>query len=83
KEPLAVFVRVSQPIQFEAPDNKPVGILVFLLVPEHANQHHLEILSELAQMLSDRQFRERLATLPTAEEVHQAFVRWAPVASAA
>ncbi|KPF67710.1 PTS sugar transporter subunit IIA [Piscinibacterium candidicorallinum] len=83
KDPLAVFVRVTQAIQFEAPDNKPVGILVFLLVPEHANQHHLEILSELAQMLSDREFRERLSTLPTAEEVHQAFVRWAPVASAA
>jgi nitrogen PTS system EIIA component len=83
KDAIAVFARLQTAIQFEAPDTKPVDLMVFLLVPEHANQRHLEILSELAQMLSDRAFRERLATLPSAAEVHQAFESWAPIASAA
>jgi PTS system nitrogen regulatory IIA component len=83
KEAIAVFARLANPIQFEAPDGKPVNLMVFLLVPEHANQHHLEILSELAQMLSDRAFRERISTLPDAEQVHHAFVHWEPIASAA
>jgi PTS system nitrogen regulatory IIA component len=34
-------------------------------VPEAATQRHLEILSEIAEMLSDRELRERLKTEPT------------------
>ena len=53
------------------PDDEPVDLLIFLLVPEAATQRHLEILSEIAEMLSDRELRERLkseadaAQLPT------------------
>jgi len=43
------------------------GAQVFvLLVPEHATDQHLQILSELAQMFSERAFRERLAASATA-----------------
>ena len=44
---------------FDAPDDEPVLLLIFLLVPEAATQRHLEILSEIAEMLSDRELRER------------------------
>ena len=47
-------------IAFDAPDDEPVVLLIFLLVPEAATQRHLEILSEIAEMLSDRDLRERL-----------------------
>src|SRR5512145_1612733 len=60
KDAVAAFVRVSEPIPFDAPDGQPVALMVFLLVPEQATQQHLDILSELAQMLSDRSFRETL-----------------------
>jgi PTS system nitrogen regulatory IIA component len=41
-------------------------------VPEAATQRHLEILSEIAEMLSDRDLRERLKTEPDdAEKVHK------------
>ena len=36
----------------------PSALLIFLLVPEAATQRHLEILSEIAEMLSDRELRE-------------------------
>jgi hypothetical protein len=62
KSPLAAVLRVRQPIAFDAPDDEPVSLLIFLLVPEAATQRHLEILSEIAEMLSDRTFRERLKT---------------------
>ena len=60
KNPLAAVLRVQQPIPFDAPDDEPVSLLIFLLVPEAATQRHLEILSEIAEMLSDRELRERL-----------------------
>ena len=66
KNPLAAVLRVQQAILFDAPDDEPVVLLVFLLVPEAATQRHLEILSEIAEMLSDRDLRERLKSAPDA-----------------
>ena len=47
---------------FDAPDGKPVSQVFVLLVPEQATDLHLQLLSELAQMFSEKSFRERLAT---------------------
>jgi PTS system nitrogen regulatory IIA component len=83
KNPLAAVVRVQQPIPFDAPDDEPVSLLIFLLVPEAATQRHLEILSEIAEMLSDRELRERLKTELTAAKVHELIHNWEPLKSVA
>ena len=83
KNPLAAVVRVQQPIPFDAPDDEAVVLLIFLLVPEAATQRHLEILSEIAEMLSDRVLRERLRTEPDAAVVHQLISDWEPLKSVA
>jgi len=70
------FVRLQNPIAFDAPDGKPVAQVFVLLVPEHATEQHLQLLSELAQMFSDRRFRERLASEGDAESVHALFAQW-------
>ncbi len=38
KEAVAAFVRVAEPIPFDAPDGQPVGLIIFLLVPEQATR---------------------------------------------
>jgi PTS system nitrogen regulatory IIA component len=83
KNPLAAVVRVQQPIPFDAPDDEAVALLIFLLVPEAATQRHLEILSEIAEMLSDRELRERLKTEPEAAGVHKLISDWEPLKSVA
>jgi len=83
KNPLAAVVRVQQAIPFDAPDDEPVSLLIFLLVPEAATQRHLEILSEIAEMLSDRELRERLKTEPEASAVHKLIHDWEPLKSVA
>lgn len=83
REAVGAFIRVADPIPFDAPDGKPVSMLIFLLVPEQATQQHLEILSELAQMLSDRDFRESLTSAPEAGDVHKLLVNWEPNRAAA
>src|SRR5882672_2619482 len=62
KEAVAAFVRLAQPVPFDAPDGKPVTLVFLLLAPEQATEQHLRVLSELAQMLSDREFRDRSAS---------------------
>src|SRR5882762_3890491 len=81
--PHAAVLRVQQPIPFDAPDDAPVGLLIFLLVPEAATQRHLEILSEIAEMLSDRELRERLKTEGDAQAVHRLIANWEPLRSVA
>jgi PTS system nitrogen regulatory IIA component len=83
KSPLAAVMRVQQPIGFDAPDDEAVSLLIVLLVPEAATQRHLEILGEIAEMLSDRELRERLKTEPDAATVHQLISAWQPARSAA
>lgn len=83
KNPLAAVIRLSQPIPFDAPDDEPVDLLIFLLVPEAATQRHLEILSEIAELLSDRDLRERLKSETDAAKVHDMIERWQPLKSVA
>ena len=58
-------------------------MLIFLLVPEAATQRHLEILSEIAEMLSDRALRERLKTETDAAALHKLISDWEPLKSVA
>lgn len=81
KEALGAFFRLSAPIQFDAPDGKPVNLLFVLLVPEQANETHLQLLSELAQMFSERSFREQLLAAQDVATVHHLFVSWGSDAS--
>ncbi len=76
KKPLGAFFRLEVPVQFEAPDGKPVSHIFVLLVPEAANEQHLQLLSELAQMFSDRTFREQLASAPDTATLHTLFAQW-------
>lgn len=78
KQAYAAFVRLAEAIPFEAPDALPVSLLIFLLVPEQATQQHLEILSEIAQLLSDPAVRRQLATGADAGEVHRLLTNWQP-----
>ncbi len=83
KEAAAAFVRLAEPVAFDAPDGRPVNILIFLLVPEQATQQHLDILSELAQMLSDKSFRENLLNAADSLALHTLLATWEPVRPAA
>jgi PTS system nitrogen regulatory IIA component len=68
-----LFLRPNAPVPFGAPDALPVRLFFFLLVPESANEQHLEILSEVAQLLSDRVLRDQLLTLQDSQSIHQLF----------
>ena len=83
KNPLGAVLRLRQPIASDAPDDEPVSLLIFLLVPEAATQRHLEILSEIAEMLSDRSLRETLKTVPDSAALHRLLSGWQPLKTVA
>jgi len=50
--------------------------LIFLLVPEASTQKHLEILSEIAELLSDTALREKIKTTQDASALHNIVATW-------
>ena len=76
KSPLAAVFRLQEPIGFDAPDEKPVSLMIFLLVPEASTQKHLEILSEIAEMLSDTVLRDKLKVCDDALDLHRLIANW-------
>ena len=81
KEALGAFIRLAQPIPFDAPDGAPVTLIFVLLVPEKATEKHLQILSELAQMFSDRTLREAMGAAADAQALYQLVASWQPDAA--
>jgi len=76
KSPMAAVFQLAHPIGFDAPDEQPVGLLIFLLVPEASTQKHLEILSEIAELLSDTTLREKIKTTQDASALHSIVAHW-------
>ncbi len=76
KAPMAAVLQLAAPIGFDAPDEQAVNLLIFLLVPEAATQKHLEILSEIAELLSDAQLRAKLGASADAAELHGLIAGW-------
>ena len=74
--PLAAVFQLAQPIGFDAPDDQAVKLLIFLLVPEAATQKHLEILSEIAELLSDAALRDQMADCSDSLALHGLIAGW-------
>jgi PTS system nitrogen regulatory IIA component len=81
KDAVGALVRTREPIPFDAPDAQNVTIIFVLLVPDRATDMHLQILSELAQMFSEKAFREQLLNAPNAAELHRLVTDWQPHAT--
>ena len=76
RDAVAAFVKTEAAIPFDAPDGQPVNLIFVLLVPERATDLHLQLLGELAQMFSDKNFREQLQASNDPEVIHQLFTSW-------
>lgn len=62
-------VSLQDPIDFDAPDDKPVDLLVFLVVSGEACQDHLDRLAVIAKSFSDPQYRKKIQNAKSQEEL--------------
>ena len=54
------FVRMAEPIAFEAIDDKPVDLVFTLLSPEDAGADHLQALATVSRLLRDPELCKKL-----------------------
>ena len=81
RETQGVFLRSKSGLAFDAPDGEKVHLIFAMLVPEHATQTHLNLLSELAQMFSDEDFRAKLLAEPSQHACYTLLSTWSPYAA--
>jgi len=55
-----VFVRLEQPVEFEALDDKPVDLLFALFAPPESGSEHLRALAQVSRRLRKADLREQL-----------------------
>ena len=71
-----VLYSLQPPLEFDAPDRQAVTLCFVLLVPKEANEAHLQILGELAQLFGDEAMRSRMHSVQSPSELHALITAW-------
>ncbi|MGE4535104.1 MULTISPECIES: PTS IIA-like nitrogen regulatory protein PtsN [Halomonas] len=74
KEPVAAFLRLAEPVDFDAIDGEPVDLVFVLLVPEEADAAHLALLAEVAGIMNDAETRSRLRGSHSQRDLHERLI---------
>lgn len=65
------LVLVPQGQEFDAPDNQPTQLLIFMLSPTRQVRDHLLVLAAISRLLKRADFRERILRAQTPAEAAQ------------
>lgn len=68
--PVAVFMRLAAPVEFESADGMPVDLVFGLLSPEGAGATHLHALAAISRMMRDERMHEALMAAPGVEALY-------------
>ncbi len=78
----AVFLRLEQPVAFDAVDGRPVDLVFALFAPEGDSATHLRTLARIARLLRRADLREQLRAARSADAIY-ALLSEAPASTAA
>ncbi|HKJ77587.1 MAG TPA: PTS IIA-like nitrogen regulatory protein PtsN [Gammaproteobacteria bacterium] len=73
---VGAFVRLDEPVDYDAVDGQPVDLLFALLVPENSTEEHLQLLATLAEMFSDEELLKRLHEAESPDTLHELLSHW-------
>lgn len=68
---VAAFVKLEQPIDYDANDEKPVDLIFGLLVPQEATAEHLQILAKIADMFRNEGQLEAMRSAADSNALYQ------------
>ncbi|WP_372612200.1 PTS IIA-like nitrogen regulatory protein PtsN [Halomonas sp.] len=74
KAPIAGFLKLAEPVDFDAIDGEPVDLVFVLLVPEEADDAHLALLAQVAGVMNDVETRSTLRKSTSQQELHERLI---------
>lgn len=83
-EPVGALVTLTEPVDFDAPDDRPVDVVFGLLIPEEKTEEHLHILASVARFFNSEDNRQKVRAAKNAAEILDMLKDWqiAPVSEA-
>lgn len=73
-KPVAAFLRLEQPVDFDSADGMPVDCVFGLLSPEQAGATHLQALAAISRLMRDEKMHEKLVSAPDADALYALLV---------
>lgn len=71
---IGVFLRLAQPIDMDAADDKPIRLMFVVLAPKDADSEHLKVLSRVARILRAPGNKSNLTESTSREKVFDILV---------
>lgn len=72
---IGVFLRLDQPVDFDAVDERPVDLIFALFAPDGADAEHLRALAKVSRLLRQPELREQLRKARTEDAVYALLAR--------
>jgi len=80
--PIGALVTTAEPIDYDAPDNQAVDIIFGLIVPDSADDEHLKLLAQLAELFTAANMNSQIRTATDANELLNLIHHWQQHAAA-
>lgn len=68
---VGAFLRLDEPVEFDAPDGNPVDMLFGLIVPDSSTPEDIDELRELVEKLRDTRLQRELRSADDEETLHR------------
>jgi len=72
-QPVIVLLRHRKGVDFDAIDNKPVHLVLLLLVPDDDDKGHLDLLAQLARKLQSASLRQQMLDAESCDQLAALF----------
>ncbi|MEJ2127312.1 MAG: PTS sugar transporter subunit IIA [Woeseiaceae bacterium] len=69
---VGALIKLTEAVEFDAPDGEPVDLIFGLIVPAEINQADYANISGIAELLSDRDLRARMRAANSSKELYEA-----------
>jgi fructose PTS system EIIBC or EIIC component len=70
---LASFGKSNEPIEYDSLDGEPVKLVFLLIGKDNLVSKHIKLLSRISRMMNKDEFREKLISAQTTEEILEIF----------
>ncbi len=71
---VAVMIKLSEPIDFDAADGEPVDLVIGMAVPEEIDDSHRDDIQIVAKILSDENLRVRLRESTSSNDLYEMLI---------
>ena len=73
---IIAIITLTRAIDFDSADGQAVDIAFGLLVPEDASQHHLNLLADIARLLSSQGVKDQLVCAGSVDQIIDLITNW-------